>query len=269
VRYFFFALLGARRIIASAVVVPGQGRRSPPAGRVKRRQSVSSANTAETSKRPRLNVKGGHAVDDQDSPSVRRTHALDETVETTDQLDTTQTKLAASVESDILNSRRRDGLEEEKRRGKRLFGALLGTIGKFQKETTSQRARSTAVKRKEVEAKLQEKLKAQTEELDGLRKKEVDNFNLRRRVETRDLEERIVSFFILCSAVNQASLVSLIRNRAVLKLFSLITSDEITTFYAFSPGKHALYYCHTQIGTSRCDPNISRQDEPPNLTIVG
>jgi len=88
--------------------------------------------------------------------------------------------------------RRRSGLEEEKRRGKRLFGALLGTIGKFQQDSTSQRARSNAVKRKEVEAKLQEKLKAQTEELNERQKKEDNDFNLRRREETREFEERAV-----------------------------------------------------------------------------
>ncbi|KAA8908862.1 pinin/SDK/memA/ protein conserved region-domain-containing protein [Sphaerosporella brunnea] len=91
----------------------------------------------------------------------------------------------------ISEKRRRiTGAEEEKRRGKRLFGALLGTIGKFQKETSSARARTTAVKRKEVEQKLQEKLKAQTEELDERRKREDEDFNLRKRVEAREFEER-------------------------------------------------------------------------------
>ncbi|KAF8244960.1 hypothetical protein K440DRAFT_495459, partial [Wilcoxina mikolae CBS 423.85] len=82
------------------------------------------------------------------------------------------------------------GIEEEKKRGKRLFGAILGTIGKFQKDSTSQRAKSNAVKRKEVETKLQQKLKARTEELDERQKKEDNNFNLRRKVENRDFEER-------------------------------------------------------------------------------
>jgi hypothetical protein len=93
---------------------------------------------------------------------------------------------------------RRNGKEEERKRGKRLFGALLGTIGKFQKETTSVRARSNAVKRREVEAKLQEKLKQQTEELDEKRKRESDDYNLRRRVEQRDFEERSVSLSYPC-----------------------------------------------------------------------
>lgn len=97
----------------------------------------------------------------------------------------------ARVEVD--SARRRTGLEEEKKRGKRLFGALLGTIGKFQKDSTSARARSSAVKRSEVEAKMQEKMKAQTEELEGRRRQQDESLNLRRRVEARDFEERVVS----------------------------------------------------------------------------
>lgn len=93
---------------------------------------------------------------------------------------------------DPSSARRRTGLEEEKKRGKRLFGALLGTIGKFQKDSTTARARTNAVKRKEVEAKLQEKLKAQSEELDVRRRREDDDFNLRRRVESREFEQRVV-----------------------------------------------------------------------------
>ncbi|CCX05119.1 Similar to Uncharacterized protein C26F1.02; acc. no. Q10492 [Pyronema omphalodes CBS 100304] len=90
------------------------------------------------------------------------------------------------------SERRKHGLEEEKKRGKRLFGALLGTIGKFQKDSSSVRARNSAVKRKEVEAKLQEKLKQQDEELDEKRRKEQDDYTLRKRVESRDFEERAV-----------------------------------------------------------------------------
>jgi Sec-independent protein translocase protein TatA len=69
---------------------------------------------------------------------------------------------------------------------------LLGTIGKFQKETSSVRARTNAVKRKEVEQKLQEKLKAQTEELDERRKREDEDLSLRKRVEAREFEKRAV-----------------------------------------------------------------------------
>lgn len=82
--------------------------------------------------------------------------------------------------------------DEEKRRGRRLFGALLGTIGKFQADNSSARARNSAVKRREVEAKLQEKLKAQTEEIDEKLKREDEGINHRKMVEQRQFDERAV-----------------------------------------------------------------------------
>ncbi|PWW79551.1 hypothetical protein C7212DRAFT_310492 [Tuber magnatum] len=82
--------------------------------------------------------------------------------------------------------------DEEKRRGRRLFGALLGTIGKFQADNSSVRARNSAVKRREVEAKLQEKLKAQTEEIDEKLKREDEGINHRKMVEQRQFDERAV-----------------------------------------------------------------------------
>ncbi|CUS09878.1 unnamed protein product [Tuber aestivum] len=82
--------------------------------------------------------------------------------------------------------------DEEKRRGRRLFGALLGTIGKFQADNSSARARNNAVKRREVEAKLQEKLKAQTEEIDEKLKREDEGINHRKMVEQRQFDERAV-----------------------------------------------------------------------------
>ncbi|CAZ85379.1 unnamed protein product [Tuber melanosporum] len=80
--------------------------------------------------------------------------------------------------------------DEEKRRGRRLFGAILGTIGKFQADNSSVRARNSAVKRREVEAKLQEKLKAQTEEIDEKLKREDEGINHRKMVEQRQFDER-------------------------------------------------------------------------------
>lgn len=50
------------------------------------------------------------------------------------------------------------------------------------------------MKRREVEDKLREKLKAQTEEIDERIKMEDENVNLRRRVEQRVFDERAVGF---------------------------------------------------------------------------
>lgn len=169
----------SHRTVASAVVVPES---SPE--RTKRRQESDPA-ALESSKRLRPSDQKRDGArpsgDDETTAGARAT-----TGSTTDTADD------GAPAPDARASRRRSGLEEEKKRGKRLFGALLGTIGKFQKDSTSQRARSNAVKRKEVEAKTYEKLRAQSVELDQQQKKVDDDFNLRRRMEYRDFEGRAV-----------------------------------------------------------------------------
>jgi len=145
------------RTIASAVVVPEHDA-SPPTSPERSKRRRAEGPESEALKRPRLSGGGVGETD----------------------------------ESDMRESRRLKQMEEEKKRGRRLFGALLGTIGQFQKETTTRGARAAQVKRREVEVKLQEKMKAQTEEIDELRKREDDVINLRRRVASRDFEERAV-----------------------------------------------------------------------------
>ncbi|KAL7269043.1 hypothetical protein RUND412_008306 [Rhizina undulata] len=158
-------------IIASAVIVPSV-EASPPERMSKRRQSTGSP---ETSKRTRLHEEESGIINDE---AINRGGA--------------ETRAVASGEHS-RPSRRRSGAEEERNRGKRLFGALLGTIGKFQQDSSSARARNSAVKRREVEAKLQEKLKLQTEEIDERKKKEDDDINLRRRLEQREFNERAMN----------------------------------------------------------------------------
>ncbi|TLD21654.1 pinin/SDK/memA domain protein [Venturia nashicola] len=120
-------------MIASAIVVPEAIEPSPdtaaqspgPGASLKRRQSSTSEND---SKRPRLSEDGS-----TDSPAP------------------------AKVEDDRREARRRNGQVEERKRGQRLFGALLGTL--------SQRATpSTSKRRAEIEHRQKEKLKQQTEE---------------------------------------------------------------------------------------------------------
>ncbi|KAE9986170.1 hypothetical protein EG328_006433 [Venturia inaequalis] len=120
-------------MIASAIAVPGTveptpdtAAQSPGTGvSLKRRQSSTSEND---SKRPRLSEDGS-----TDSPAP------------------------AKVADDRREARRRSGQVEERKRGQRLFGALLGTL--------SQRATpSTSKRRAEIEQRQKEKLKQQTEE---------------------------------------------------------------------------------------------------------
>ena len=135
-----------------------------------------------------------HDADPSTSPSERlkRRQAEEPGTEALKRQRLSDVGAGAGAESETRENRRQKRMEEEKKRGKRLFGALLGTIGQFQKETTTRGARAAQVKRREVEAKLHEKMKAQTEEIDERRKREDDVVNLRRRVESRDFEERAV-----------------------------------------------------------------------------
>lgn len=197
-------LLEQYSTIASAVIVPHDEDvdASPPGRLIKRRQSTLSP---ESTKRARLN-HNDHSS--SSSSNVKygdgdRGELHPETGAAAAGVDA-EGKANIKAESDDESSRpsrrppgKAAGKEEERKRGKRLFGALLGTIGKFQQDSSSARARNSAVKRREVEAKLQEKLKQQTDEIDERRKKEDQNINLRRRMEQREFDERAVGIFCL------------------------------------------------------------------------
>jgi hypothetical protein len=170
-------------------------RSPPPKLLAKRRQSTASP---ESSKRARFNHK-------DHSSNGRELHypSVDDGEDVTERGGRNSRLKAEESEDESSRPSRRPsagkaaaGNEEERRRGKRLFGALLGTIGKFKQDSSSARARNSAVKRREVEAKLQEKLKQQTNEIDERRKKEDQNVNLRRRMEQRGFDERAVSTFL-------------------------------------------------------------------------
>lgn len=140
--------------------------------------------------------------------------------------------------------RRATGKDEERKRGKRLFGALLGTIGKFQQDSSSARARTSAVKRREAEAKTQERLKQQTEEIDERRKKQDQDINLKRRMEQREFDERAVSIFYFvgwgffdCS-----------RNQEKTGLANSL-EDVYPSRKCTRPGQHSYNSCHSQTGT--------------------
>ncbi|KAF8464052.1 pinin/SDK/memA/ protein conserved region-domain-containing protein [Kalaharituber pfeilii] len=89
-----------------------------------------------------------------------------------------------------LGTRGEAMLEQERKRGQRLFGALLGTIGKFQQDSQSARARNSANRRREIEEKLQAKLKAQNEELDERKRKESNVLREKMRREQKVFEEK-------------------------------------------------------------------------------
>ena len=135
------------RAVASAVIVPepSEQPRSPTESLKRRKSSLSE----QSAKRPRL----GHEEDGQGQGTMSPPPArIDRALE-----------------------RRKGGQLEERKRGQRLFGALLGTL--------SQSSSSTAQKRRtDIERKQQAKLKSQADELDEKKKQRLSAiWEVRRR----------------------------------------------------------------------------------------
>lgn len=85
---------------------------------------------------------------------------------------------------------RRGRPDEERKRGQRLFGALLGTL--------SQSSNSTAQRRRaDIERRQQDKLKVQDEEYDELKKKRREERLVIRKKEQKLYEEEAVGSFFL------------------------------------------------------------------------
>jgi len=72
--------------------------------------------------------------------------------------------------------------EADKKRSVRMFGALMGTLSKFQDETSKTKQTEAAKRRAAVESRLQAKLKLETEALHLLRALEVEETNLKQHV---------------------------------------------------------------------------------------
>ncbi|KAI4158812.1 MAG: hypothetical protein LQ342_007109 [Letrouitia transgressa] len=135
--------------VASAVIVPeAEQQHSPTSPLGKRRQSSVAE---EASKRAKLSEDASHTRDEQSSPPKPQ---------------------------DTLSERRKSGLLEERKRGQRLFGALLGTL--------SQSSSSAAQKRRtDIERKQQAKLKLQAEEYDEQKKQRLEALKAARRKEQK------------------------------------------------------------------------------------
>ncbi|KAB2578964.1 Pinin/SDK/MemA protein [Lasiodiplodia theobromae] len=144
-------------VIASAVVVPeSSAPASPRDNPQKRRQSsVSEAG----SKRPRLSIDDTNN-DSQDGPRHQNDSPTDRRAD-----------------------RRRSGAVEERKRGQRLFGALLGTLSQSS-STAAQRRRA------DIDKKQQEKLKLQAQEFDQRKKQRLEELMVVRRREQKKFDEQ-------------------------------------------------------------------------------
>ncbi|KAI9833654.1 MAG: hypothetical protein M1826_006745 [Phylliscum demangeonii] len=146
--------------IASAVILPEEAP-SPPSPPKRRRSSVSPSGN----KRRRVSSgdHDGQSEQPQDGgppEEANKPRALDRHSE-----------------------RRSNGQAEEKQRGRRMFGALLGTL--------SQNSATTVQKRRaDIERKQQSKLKLQAEEYDTKKKKELEQRRLVRKREQKKYDEQ-------------------------------------------------------------------------------
>ncbi len=149
------------RAVASAVILPEDTTERPlsTSPTLKRRQSSFSD---ERSKRLRLD--NGQSNDSRNSPASPLDRASD---------------------------RRKSGQLEERKRGQRLFGALLGTL--------SQSSSSTAQKRRtDIEKKQQAKLKLQAEEQDEKKKQKREALLIiRRREQVKYDKQSVWSILVL------------------------------------------------------------------------
>lgn len=146
----------ACRAVASAVIVPGTEEQSTqPLESAKRRNSSFSE---ESSKRPRL----------------------------ASEISRNQTEAPyTTTEPARVSDRRKSGQLEERKRGQRLFGALLGTL--------SQSSSSTANKRRtDIEKKQQAKLELQAEEHEEQKKQRLKSLMAVRRKEQKKYDKQSV-----------------------------------------------------------------------------
>ena len=147
------------RAVASAVILPESEQPQSPPATLKRRQSSPSD---DRSKRPRL------------GPNDSNDGAPD-----------TMTPQQSATQDTRQSERRRSGQLEERKRGQRLFGALLGTL--------SQSSSSTAQKRRtDIERKQQAKLKLQAEEQDEKKKQRLEALLVVRRREQKKFDKQSV-----------------------------------------------------------------------------
>ena len=158
---FCQANLGSSSALASAVILPEtEEQPQPPTLALKRRQSSTSE---AGSKRPKLSQNG--SVNGQNS--------------------TAMSPPQSGREGRISDQRKNGHIQEERKRGQRLFGALLGTL--------SQSSSSTANKRRaDIEKKQQAKLRLQTEQENERKEARLEDLVAKRRKEQKIYDRQSV-----------------------------------------------------------------------------
>jgi hypothetical protein len=151
--------------IASAVILPDP--EVPKSPTSKRRQSSASD---PASKRPRLSH-------DESAESPTTLHESPKAIKEEPQ----------EMANDPSSERRKSSVQEERKRGQRLFGGLLSTLS--QSTPNGQQKR-----RLEIEKRQQEKAKQQKAEDEGRRAEKLANLKAVRKVEQIKFDEQAVSY---------------------------------------------------------------------------
>ena len=165
-------------VLASAVVIPDapatpeQSTPSPPVDSKYSKRRLSDVSEREA-KKPRLSEE----TDDDTLPNDRP--VINGAQEST--VTHSEPALSAGIEDGV--SQRKNTRDDEKKRGKRLFGGLLGTLS--QSSTTPAQRR-----RAEIERKQQAKLKAQDEEHEEDKKKRLQRLISQRTIQQQEWDEQ-------------------------------------------------------------------------------
>jgi len=158
----------ARRPVASAVILPPDAPKSP---RNKRRQSSASASDT-ASKRPKFSPNGR-----SNSPSTIRASPPIETIKD-------DPSANAEPRSPTID-RRKSSVQEEKKRGQRLFGGLLSTLS--QSTPNGQQKRRLEIEKRQKERAAQQKAEDRAEKAEKLA-----NLKAIRKIEQVKFDEQSV-----------------------------------------------------------------------------
>ena len=165
-------LILSPRTLASAVALPDHDNLPPsPEASLKRRKSSTTDHDHNLDADPDNKRRRLSSQNDQPEPQSRR-----QSIQSPE----------GRRNSDRKPGRPTGSREEERKRGQRLFGGLLGTL--------SQSSNSAQKRRADIERRQQDKLKLQYEELDEQRKKKKDELVAIRWKEKRLFEEESVCF---------------------------------------------------------------------------
>lgn len=159
---------------------------SPGTGGKRRSSSTVEADISADTKRRRLSSQDGQSHSRRPSAQFPEERGTDRRV-----------SRQAQVHEPRQSGGRGRGRDEERKRGQRLFGALLGTL--------SQGSNSAAQRRRaDIEKRQQDKLKEQYEELDEQRKKRRDEVVAVRKKERWLYEREEVCFSLSVLLVDNA-----------------------------------------------------------------